>query len=259
MNSYSEYPWKLCLMNIQLFNIISINTKARDFLWGFIVLLCKNEFVFRKSLKAAQDKYSTKMQSTKSHKYQSLWNDFCSINEIWTTNIIVPRWTWIELLQRCQKIHLCVVQVSCFLVCWCCSPKVGGKSHMLQFWLVWSSRSFRQMWGAGSPWLQFDLHLHLNLLLLALLDPGHLYQTLLQVMMKKMKKLAIDIKLSHVCFILTFWAPIAFTNTVIQCWFSAPTFKLQGSPSQWYLTCFPWGQLRRRVDRVHLLTSVPPT
>ena len=39
---------------------------------------------------------------------------------------------------------------------------------------------------------------------------------------------------------------------------SEPTFKLQGSPSQWYLTCFPWGQLRRRVDRVHLLTSVPP-
>ena len=115
------------------------------------------------------------------------------------------------------------------------------------------------MWGAGSPWLQFDLHLHLNLpLLLALLDPGHLYQTLLQVVMKKMKELAIDIKLSHVCFILTFWAPIAFTNTVIQCWFSAPTFKLQGSPSQWYLTCFPSGQLRRRVDRVHLLTSVPP-
>ena len=115
------------------------------------------------------------------------------------------------------------------------------------------------MWGAGSPWLQFDPHLHLNLLLLlALLDPGHLYQTLLQVMMKKMKELAIDIKLSHECFILTFWAPIAFTNTVIQCWFSAPTFKLQGSPSQWYLTCFPWGQLRRRVDRVHLLTSVPP-
>ena len=132
---------------------------------------------------------------------------------------------------------------------------------MLQFWLVWSSRSFRQMWGAGSPWLQFDPHLNLLLLLLlllALLDPGHLYQTLLQVMMKKMKELAIDIKLSHVCFILTFWAPIAFTNTVIQCWFSAPTFKLQGSPSQWYLTCFPWGQLRRRVDRVHLLTSVPP-
>ena len=83
-------PWMLRARNIQPGHYML-------FMWVFV-----SYFVFRKSLKAVQDKYSTKMQSTKSHKYQSLWNDFCSINEIWATNILVPRWTWIELLQCCK-------------------------------------------------------------------------------------------------------------------------------------------------------------